>query len=503
MKFWPFSKKEQKKQKRAYAGAAQNRLVSSWVAGSTSMQAEIRGSLVILRNRARQLGRDNDYVKSFLRAVQNNVVGKGIGFQSHINGPGNIPNVELNKLIETEWKRWCRKNSCDVAGRLNFSEIERLLIRNVAESGEMYVRIITKKFGKSKIPMGLQIIEGDQICELRNGKSINGNDIRMGVEVDEYGRTVAYHMYSHHPGDYQLQDNTQIIVVPAEDIIPLFISERTGQTRGVTWLASSIMRSHQMNGYEEATVIRARVAASIMGFIQNKEGEVKEDAVSGSDRLSEFEPGSFKYMGIGEEITIPEVSSPGGEYDPFMRSQLRGLSAGTGASYETISKDFSQSNFSSTRQALIEDRDNWKVIQDWMIKNFHQIVFEAWLDRAVLAGVIKIKGYETNPEPYQEVQWMPRGWQWIDPLKDVTASKEAIKAGLDSQSNVLAQSGLDFETVMLQRKREKEYAESLGLTFDVDEPQINASTNNPINQINSEPEDSTENENQDTNEVDS
>lgn len=473
MKLWPFSKKEKPKA-RAYAAAAHNRFVSSWMANATSVDAEIRSSFPALRNRARQLARDNDYVRSFLRVVQNNVVGKGIGFQSHIEGLDGKPDKALNNLIESEWKRWTRKDSCHAGGRLNFCDIERMVMRSVPESGEIYARLVKQKFGDSKVPLALQLFEGDQVCDDMNGTADNGNSIRMGVEQDqEFGRVVAYWIRPHHPGDYKASISPIKIRIPAEEIIPLFIHERPGQNRGVTWMASSILRLHHMYGLEEATILRARTVASIMGFIENAEGETSGDAVDGADRVTEFEPGTFKYLGPGESMKISDVNSPSGELDPFMRSMIRGVAAGCGSSYESISKDYSQSNFSSTRQALIEDRDNWKILQQWLINNFHQRVFETWLDMAVLSGAIPIKGYEKSPEKYQNVQWMPRGWQWIDPLKDVNANKEAIKAGLDSISNVLAQSGLDFENVMQQRSREKEYAESLGLSFDVDEPQIN------------------------------
>ena len=104
---------------------------------------------------------------------------------------------------------------------MHFADIERLLIRSIAESGEMYVRIIDQKFGKSKVPMGLQLIEGDQLCEDMNGKAVDsGNDIKMGVEVDKFGRPVAYWKYTYHPGDGITPNDAAKVRIPAEEISP-------------------------------------------------------------------------------------------------------------------------------------------------------------------------------------------------------------------------------------------------------------------------------------------
>ena len=74
MKFWPFNRKDkpEKSGKRIYGGAIFNRLTSDWNASiGTSQDSETRSSLRVLRNRTRQLARDNDWVKNALRAIQN------------------------------------------------------------------------------------------------------------------------------------------------------------------------------------------------------------------------------------------------------------------------------------------------------------------------------------------------------------------------------------------------------------------------------------------------
>ena len=467
------------KAQRMFQGASINRLTTDWVTSGTSMDSEIRGSLRTLRNRSRQLVRDNDFARQAIRTIQNNVVGQGVGFQSQVRmqrGGGKLDQL-TNDAIEQAWQEWSRKGTCDVGGRLCFSDIERLIIRAVAESGEVLVRMVQQPFGGSTIPLGLEILESDLLLDDYNGQAENGNEIRMGVEVDRWGRPQAYYFAKgfRHPGDYMFSMNGSYIRekwirVPAEEILHIYIVERPGQTRGVPWMSSAIERLHQMAGYEEAEVVAARASASLMGFITSPEGELSADDVFQGDRVTEFSPGKFAYLAPGEQITVPNINRPSGEFDPFMRAMLRGVSAGLGCSYEAISHDFSQTNYSSSRLSLLEEREYYRILQDWLIENFHQPVFERWLDLAVLSGTLDLGRYEMDPGFYRKPRWMPRGWGWVDPQKEVASSILAVQAGFKTVGQIIAESGGDIEEVFQQRKREVDLAEQLGLNLSTDVP---------------------------------
>jgi lambda family phage portal protein len=483
MKIWPFGKKKPAtKGKRLFGGAQFNRLTADWNASiGTSQDSEVRASLRVLRNRTRQLARDNDFVKNALRSIRNNVVGQGIGMQMQVkmqrSRNGRVLNDDLNDMIQDAWSDWCRKDSCHTGGILSFSDIERLAITSVAENGEVLIRMVMgQRFGGSAVPFALEVIEADQLMDEKNGTSDAGNMVRMGVEKDAWGRPVNYWFYPQHPGDYLFHQNqpSKYKVIDADEIVHLFITDRVGQTRGVPWFASALKRMHQVSGFEEAEVVAARASAAIMGFIQTPDGELQDDGVMDGQRVSDFAPGKIEALGPGESFVPFAPNRPGGTYDPFMRSQLRAVGAGVGVSYETLSKDYSQSNYSSSRLALIDDRDNWRVLQKWMIENFHQRIFEAWLDMAVLSGTLDLPGYEVNPTPYRQVRWMPRGWSWVDPMKEVQAYKEAVRSGFMTQADVVAAMGQDLDEMLQQRKRELDSAASMDLVFDTDPAMVDA-----------------------------
>ena len=413
--------------RRSYQGALISRLTNDWLATQTSADAEIRTSLRKLRDRSREMVRNNPYARQAKRTTQINVIGTGIKLQSQVQQVrGTKRDDRINRQIEAKWEVWTRAENCDVSGRYSFHQLEWLAAGALPESGEALFRIVRRPFGKSKVPLALQMLESDLLDEEYQGSTLSKtNEWRNGVEVNEWGRPVRYAFLTRHPGDYWFQNapqrNDKHVFIPAADVIHLFMPERPGQNRGVPWFHSVMADAHQLQGYEEAAVVRARVAASIMGFITNNEGELIADDVDNKQRVSDFEPGTYKYLSPGESVTVPNINSPDQQFEMFVKNKVRRFASGFGCSYETLSRDFSDTNYSSSRLSLLEDREHWRVIQNYLIENFHMRIFREWLNLAVLSGELPFADFETRPERYETPRWMARGWSWVDPLKEVKA----------------------------------------------------------------------------------
>jgi lambda family phage portal protein len=465
--------------RRMFGGAAIGRLTADWVSSGTSQDAEVRSSMRLLRNRARQLCRDNDYARQAVRVLVNNVVGTGVQFQSQVRmqrGGGRLDSA-MNDVIEGRWRDWCRKDSADISGLLCFAEIERLAVASVVESGEVFIRMLRTAPGRSPVPLALQVLEADMLDDNWNGTSEEGNEIRMGVEVDEYSRPVAYHFYQRHPGDFQYGQKAnpyrKRLSVPAAEVIHLYKQERPGQTRGVTRFASALARLHHMEGYADSELIAARAGAALMGFVTSPEGSFPEDDIMDGQRVLDWAPGQWKFLAPGESVTVPPLNRPV-SFEPFMRQCLRSIAAGVGVPYPSLSADYSQTNYSSSRLELLEARDGYRAEQSWLIENLHQRVFDEWLDMAALSGALNLPGYESDPSRYNQPRWLPRGWAWVDPQKEVASYKEAVRCGFMTQGDVIAQGGNDIEELFAARERELQMAEDLGLVFDTDPAQVDA-----------------------------
>lgn len=455
--------------RRAYEGALMSRLTSDWVTSSTSADAEIDGSLVRLRNRSRQLHRDNPYIQAARRAIVTNVVGRGIRMQSRVammRGGGKL-DKPLNDRIESWWRRWCRKEYCDAAGKLSFPRILRQAIGALPESGEVFIRLVPQEFGGSGTLLGLEVLEAD-LCDEGHtvGPDANGNEWRMGVQVNRWGRPTAYRFRSRHPGDVSGAIGYQTVDVPAEQIIHLFVADRPGQTRGVPWLAAIIKRMHHLAGFEEAEVVGKRARSSLMGFIQSPEGELTGDDVHDGERVTTFEPGVFKHLAPGESVSVPQLGNADTQYEAFLRPMLRALSAGSGVPYPTVSSDYSQANYSSSRLERLEVLEWWRSLQDLLIEDVCQVVFERAMAAAVAGGALQLPGYEMAPERYESVRWFPRGWEFVDPQKEAAANKELVRAGFRTQAQIVAEQGGDLEDLLAARAQEVARAQELGLQFD-------------------------------------
>ena len=466
--------REQPRRRRSYAGAIVSRLTSDWMSTRASADAEIRNSLSKLRDRSREMVRNNPYAKQAKRTTQVNVVGSGIKLQSQVQQVrGRKPSEAINRLIEEKWHLWTRARYCDVAGRHSFHMMEWLATGALPESGEALFRIIRRPFGGSRVPLALEMIESDVLDEEYQGPTLAKlNEWRMGVEINEWGRPVRYAFLTRHPGDYWFQNAPQKgdkhVFLPAEDVIHLFIPERPQQHRGVPWFHSVMADAHQLQGYEEAAVIRARAGASVMGFVTSPEGELEGDDVEADRRISEFEPGMWKYLEPGQNVSVPNISSPDQQYEMFVKNKVRRFASGFGCSYETLSRDFSETNYSSSRLSLLEDREHWKVIQSYLIENFHNRVFREWLDLAVLAGELPFDDYDSRPERYDTPRWMARGWDWVDPLKEAKAYRQMEQAGYMTKAQIVAKLGGDFFDNLTEFSREQQAASELSVELDRD-----------------------------------
>ena len=440
-------RRQPKMQSRKYAGAETSRLLSDWVTQSASANSDIRQGLTNLRARSRDLAINNDYGSKFFK------------FDKF-----------ANDTLEAAWKDWGRRGICTVDGKLSFAEAQRLVAKTVARDGEILVRKIVGRSAGNKYQYALQLLDADYL-----DTDLNGVDprIEMGVEFDTFGRPVAYHMFTAHPGAEYLTSRQVRQRIPAKEIIHVFKSDRPEQARGVPWIAPSMFRLKMLGGYEEAEVVAARIAASKMGFFLTETGEEYEGDGEDDDGniTMEAEPGLFESLPTGvKSVETFDPSHPGVQYSAFVKGVLRGAASGMGVSYTSLANDLEGVNYSSIRQGKLDERDEWRESQEWFIDTFLSPVWESWLETYLgLSGLasLPLRKYDKFNAPH----WVPRGWQWVDPMKEVKANVEAVAAGFKSKTDVLAEQGKDLEETLEQIKVEQELEESLGLNKVTPEPE--------------------------------
>lgn len=448
--------------KREFSGAQLGSMFADWFAQQTNADAEIRRDISTLRNRARSLERDNDYVRKYLSLLDNNVIGSGgIALQMKVLKRGDAINEIDSGKIEDAWKAWGKRGNCTLDGRMSWVEAQRVILRTVARDGECIIRL--HRGAPNKGRFAISLIEADHLDHTIDG-TLGANVVVMGVELDRTGKPVAYHLRSRHPGDAGAARTDNLEVVPASDIIHAYRADRPGQTRGYTWLSAAITRLRQLQEYEVAEVIAARVGACKMGFFTQENGGeyVGEKDASGA-LITDATPGAFERLpaGVGFQQFTPD--HPSTAYPVFIKGALRGIAAGLQVSYNDLANDLEGVNYSSIRAGLLEVREHYKALQSWYIETVCIPIFEAWLRQVLISGETDFSAGDFTR--LNQPSFKGRRWPWVDPQSDITAASMAIAQGFTSRRAVVAENGGDFWEVCNEQKADAELCAEKGVSF--------------------------------------
>lgn len=448
---------------RKYEGASRSRRTQNWHASNSSANAENQNAIEILRNRSRDLVRNNPYGARFISVISNNTVGKGI--IPNIISPTEALSTRHTKL----WERWAENPKFfDVDGRHTFYSMQALLMKSVVESGEVIVRLVRSSSDDAPIPFKVQILESDHLPTERFFMNpVNENKIIQGIEVDGLGKAIAYHLYESHPGSLGI-DTTwsktpfRTVRVPADQVAHVFKLDRPGQLRGVPWLAPAMLRLRDLDEFEDAELVRQKVAACFAAFIEDMEppNDISTSESKEFD-LEKLEPGIIEHLPPGKKITFgtPPPTSMSG-YQQFTASILRAAAAGVGVSYEALTGDLSQVNFSSARMGWLEFQRNidcWR--EHIVIPSYCEKVFSWFKEGATLMGE-RVDGTYAS--------WITPRREMIDPTKEVPAKIKSIRAGLETLSEAIRAQGKDPDDHFNEIKADNDKLTSLGLILDSD-----------------------------------
>jgi lambda family phage portal protein len=266
--------------------------------------------------------------------------------------------------------------------------------------------------------------------------------------------------------------------IPADEIFHLRIVERWPQTRGVPWMHTVLRKLDSLAEYSQLEVDAARAGAAYFGTITTPEDQnpLKTAEEDSGEGVMDIDPLTIQALAPGEQLQFHTPNRPNAAFDGFFRTMLREVAVGTCTSYASLSSDHSQSNYSSSRLAMLDDRDTWRALQQWWIRSFRAPLHAMWMRQAALAGAIPsvpAQAYGAEPDKFTAALFKPRGWSWVDPTKEVAAYKEAIKAGITTLTDVIAATGggQDIEDVVATRRRELDLLEANDIPSDVGEPE--------------------------------
>jgi lambda family phage portal protein len=451
---------------RSFEAAKGTRYTGDWLASQGPADRAIKQDVKSLRERARQMERDDSYTESWLMELVSNVIGpKGIRLKSlarkmdaRANG-GMIDKLDEKTALKIEqaWEDYSKKGNFEVTRQHSRPEFERLSLRSVARDGGALVRMVDG-IAKNRFRFMVQGIEIDALDPRTN---MPEKRVIMGVEFDEWDEPVAYHLTKIDPKGYGGR-KYETYRVEADKLLNLFMSHRFGQTQGYSWLAPIMLRLRHLSKYEESEVIAAREGSNKIGFFeQTDEAQYTGADLDGDGRpVVPSAPGQWESLPKGIKPHLIDPSHPNSNYPDFRKAILRG--GAMYLNYNTWAKDLEGVNYSSIRQGTLSEREIYRILQDYFIGDFEIRVFNQWLKMALLAG--EIEGL--SPRDFDRccyAEFSGRTWAWVDPAKDIAALKEEIALGLNSRSAACREKGKDFDKILAENESDTEKLDAAGL----------------------------------------
>lgn len=438
---------------RHYEAAEPGRRTSSYRRDFGDANAVTLRALTELRLHSRDLVRNNAWASQGLEVITGNTVGWGFGAKPISESD------TLKKAAATLWKQWAETKQIDADETMNFAAIQELVLRTIAESGECLIRKRPRRATDGlAIPLQIQVLEPDYLDTAKDNLTApSGGRIIQGVEFDRLGTRVAYWLFDAHPGSTFSSSVSKRYA--ASEIIHCYRPLRPGQVRGVTWFAQTIAPIKDFDEYEDATLMKQKVAACFAAFVSDVDG-VGPSALAPQveDGIEQLEPGQVTYLQPGRQVTFgtPPMPAP----DGFDVRTLRRIAAGLGITYEDLTGDFSQVNFSSARMSRLKHYQNvhkWR--HNMLIPQLCDGVWAWAMQAAVIAGLIsEVPGVEWSTPP------MPM----IEPDKEGTAYKRLIRTGLMTLSDAVRERGGDPDTHFEEYAADNAKLDALKIKLDSD-----------------------------------
>lgn len=438
---------------RKYEGADRGRRFGSFPLNRMSPNRDIGMDAAVLRERANYLYQNTHTGKRSINSLANGIVGTGIlpTFKT--------ADAKALAILKRAWRMFGETIMCDFNGRLTYSGVQKLATKMYKREGEVIILRRRVPANESIIGMQYQVISMDYLATHVNYQQLaNGGYTMDGIEYDKRGKVVAYWLHQRHPSDWY----TQPVRVMLEDLIHLLHVDYAGQNRGVPSAAPVILPQRDLDEYEDAELMGKKVQAAHAVFrVTNNldpDADIDENDYDSDEDLERVEPGMIYKLTPGEDIKFnTPPAAPGAE--EFRKAKYRGIAAGYEVTYEMMTGDYSNVNFSSGRMGWIEhqrtiDDDQWlTVVPQFCNKSM------VWF----LEGVLLMQGGLVKLPDDLEVEWTTPRREMLDPVKETDAMLNLMRMGGKSWSEAVSEMGYNPDDVLAAYVRDKAAWEKAGL----------------------------------------
>ncbi len=468
----------QREMRRMFAAAETPAWVSSWPTDGGNLNQNLERGLAIAVRRARQHTQDNDWGRRFLLQMRTSLLGPtGMPLQMRHKKRGGNAHEAINESVEAWWSAWCREGSCELTGKHAWKDCERLAIDHLCRDGEILARELV-----GRGPMGYQIqLLDPTLLDPSYRSEYAGRRIRMSIELDDDNRPVAYWLRSQYAeAGYvaKAYDGGQRVRIPADEIIHAFIAEEADQLRGFPWMLAGMRRLRLLGDFEESAAVASSNAAKRVGFFTAPNGDPGsppgfadqivsaaldaakasgkiltpaeiEAITAAAQRFSTTAPGQYDTLPTGYTFTPFQSDYPHINYGEYVRECVRGFTGGLGLSHATGGNNLENVNMSSARVGILDERELYKTLQDFVARKLHARVFKSALRIGLIASPLLAR---VPPSQYEALlcaaTWGKRRWQDPDPVKKANSDAIRLQNRLTSPQRVMLENGDEPEEVM-------------------------------------------------------
>lgn len=465
-----------------YGGSKSRRNIKEFMPPIGDADADTLCDLETLRNRSRHLLRNTPVATGAVNTNCVHVVGSGLKVQSRIDravlGMEEGKADEWQRNTELEFRTWAENLDCDITRGNNFYDLQNLVFRSTLESGDTFVLMPYKVRKSSPYGLKLQVIEADRVSN--EGGVRDTRELTAGVEKSQHGEPVRYHVRTSHPGTDKNPLERKWRKIPAftpsarRNIIHVYEQLRPGQTRGVPYLAPVIEQLHQLGRYTNAELQAAVVSGYLTVFVETESGmsglspmqPTDETGGKTSDKDYKLSSGAVIGLTPGEKISTVSPGRPNVSFDAFVQAILRQIGVALGIPFELLVMHFTKS-YSAARSAMLNAWKMFSARREWLINHFCDLVYEAWMEEAVLRGRVIAPGFLDDPILRQA--WLGNIWigpapGQIDPTKEVQAAQLRVDGGFSTVSEeTAAMTGTDWDQKIPQIKKERKILKEAGI----------------------------------------
>jgi lambda family phage portal protein len=450
----------------------------------------LSGDLGNLRDRAQDMARNNGIVTGALSTHEMSVV-----------GPGLIPHPRIDRELlgltpeqAKEWERqaerifwaWSCSQGCDVARRNTFAGLTSLAYRSSLESGDVIAIRRFKPRPGDVLALKIQLVEAARVCN--PNYQPNTDRLIDGVEIDEDGAPVAYHVADSYPlsryGSLGPTDWKRVAVYGADSgtvqVLHVLKQNRVGQTRGVpifapvvetlkqiSRLAESELMASVVNSFFTVLIKRSSVDSDIP-ILPDQGNSATAQVPTSVDPTSQIRMGSGTVAELGpdEDAVFADPKRPNANFDPFFRSFLAQIGVAVELPHELVIKQFT-SSYSASRAALLEAWRAFGTRRSWLVDLFCQPIYEWMLGEAVARGLIAAPGFFDDPivkAAWCEAQWTGPTMGQLNPTDEMNALQTAIDMRIRSRQEIaVEQYGTDWNRTVEQLAEERAIMTDRGL----------------------------------------